>query len=116
MITISSPTFDLDGSVQISPVPESNDGETRRRVNRVATLDGGVAVNDRGYSEGDRTLVYEWRPVSREHNDSIDRIVRLYPRVNVSTPSGVYVAAPQVFTPSPDRCSIILLVINKVSE
>lgn len=116
MITISTPTFDLNGSVVIHPLPGATDGETRRRVNRVATLDGGVAVNDRGYAEGDRTLEYEWRPVSKEHNDSVDRLVRLYPRVTVSTPSGVYTAVPQVFTPEADRCFITLLVLDKVSE
>ena len=116
MITISSTTFDLDGSVEIEVLPDSFDGETRRRVTRVATLDGGVAMNDRGYAEGDRDLSYTWKTVSKAHNDAIARIVRLYPRVHVSTPSGCYLAAPQVFTPGVEESTISLLVIDKVSE
>lgn len=115
MIAISSPTFDIDGHVVIHPLPGSNIGETRRRVNRVPTLDGGVAVNDRGFSEGDRTLSYEWDAVSKAHNDAVERLFRLYARLFVSTPDGVYSAAPQVFTPGSDRSSMILLVIEKVS-
>ena len=116
MITISSTTYDLNGSVQIDPLPGTTEGQVQRRVNRVATLDGGVAVNDRGYSEGDRTLTYIWKSLSKAHNDSIARILRLYPQVHVATPLGVFLAAPQTFTPGQDQSSIVLLVISKVSE
>lgn len=116
MITISSTTFDLNGSVQINPLPDATDGDIRRRVSRVATLDGGVATTDRGYSDGDRTLVYSWRVISRAHNDSVARLLRLYPRLHVSTPSGVFLAAPETFSPGQDQSTITLLVIEKVSE
>ena len=115
MISITSTTFDLNGHVEIETLAGTADGETVRRVNRVATLDGGVAINDRGYSEGDRTLEYSWKPVSMAHNAAIERIVKLYPSVYVSTPSGVYLASPQRFTPGVTECSISLLVIDKVS-
>ena len=116
MITISSTTFDLNGSVQIDPLPGTTDGEISRRVSRVATLDGGVVPIDRGFSDGDRTLNYEWKSVSKAHNDAIARILRLYPQVHVSTPSGVFLASPQTFAPGEDQSSIVLLVISKVSE
>ena len=115
MITISSTTFDLNGSIQINPLPSATDGETTRRVSRVATLDGGVAVNDRGHSEGDRDLSYTWKTISKAHNDAVARIVRLYPRVTVSTPSGCFLAAPQRFSPGVGESTITLLVIDKVS-
>ena len=115
MIVISSPTFDLDGSVAINPIPGADIGETRRRVSRAATLDGGVAISDKGFSEGDRTLIYAWKSVSKDHNALVERIVRLYPRVYVSTEFGVYEAAPQVFEPSPSECTLTLLAIEKVS-
>lgn len=115
MITISSPTFDLDAYIQISPIP-GGDGETRRRVSRVKTLDGGVAVSDRGHSEGDRTIEYRWRPISKAHNDAVSRMVKLYPLVNVSNADGVFSAVPESFVPSPDECVITLLVTEKVSE
>ena len=116
MISISAIDFDIYGHVEIDPAPGSNDGETRRRVNRVATLDGGVAAPDGGYAEGDRTLNYEWLPVSADHNESVARLVRLYSTVHVTTPDGVYLAVPQVFVPGAEVCAITLLVLDKLSE
>ncbi len=56
-VTLSTTTFDLDGHITIDALPASTDlGEVRRRMNRVATLDGGAAFNDAGYSEADRTI------------------------------------------------------------
>lgn len=115
MIAITTTTFDIYGAAEFEPLPGTNDGETRRRVNRVATLDGGVTAPDGGYSDGDRTLVYEWKPISATHNSAVDRIVKLYSRVHVSTPSGVYLAAPEVFTQGSGLNSITLLVIEKLS-
>jgi hypothetical protein len=92
-----------------------NDGETRRRVNRVATLDQGVVVNDGGYADGDRTLEYSFKPVSKEHNASIERMVRLYSSVNVATPDGYYTATPDFFSPGADENTLTLLVTDKLA-
>ena len=43
---ISALTFDPAGRVALDLLPESDSGELRRRVSRVATLDGGVAISD----------------------------------------------------------------------
>lgn len=115
-ISISTPVYDVYGQVYIQPIPNTDESETRRRVARVATLDGGVAVNDRGFAEGDRDLEYTFVAQSRAHNDSIDRLVKLYARVHVSTPGGVYLAAPESFTPGQNESTIKLLVISKLSE
>ncbi len=115
LIAISSIEFDLAGHVSINTLPDNTDGETRRRVNRVATLDGGIAINDRGCAEGDRTLVYTWRTVSKAHNDAIDRLVKNYAQVHVSTPSGVYLASPEVFTAGVAESEITLLVLDKLT-
>lgn len=115
IIALSTPTFDLAGHVVINPLPGTGDSEIRRRVSRVATLDGGAAINDRGFSDGDRDLVYTWKSVSREHNDQVARLVALYARVHVATPSGFFLAAPESFTPGSRESSIRLLVIRKLS-
>ena len=114
-IAISAIAFDLSGHIEIDTLPANNNGETTRRVSRVATLDGDVAVNDRGYAEGDRTLVYSWQTVSKAHNASVDRMVRLYSQVNVATPDGVYLAAPESYFDDPTEPSITLLVIEKLT-
>ena len=62
LVTLSSITFDIYGHVEINTLSDTTDGPTSRRVNRVKTLDGGVAINDRGYAEGDRILTLAWTP------------------------------------------------------
>lgn len=116
MISIASTAFDLLGHLQISPLASSQVDTFSRRVTRVATLDGGVAISDRGYSDGDRTLVYTYRPVSADHDARARRIVSLHPTVTVSTPDGVFLAAPESFDVSPSQNTLTLLVIEKLSE
>ena len=53
---LSTLTFDLEGAVMLSLMPDSGRGQTARRINRVATLDGGAAINDSGHSYADRTV------------------------------------------------------------
>jgi len=115
MISLSAQVFDLAGSVQINPLPGDGDGVTRRRVNRVTTLDGGVVINDGGYAEGDRTLVYSWKAVSKAHNNSIKRLVETYSLLTVATPDGVYSAAPESFTPGQAESTLVLLVKYKLA-
>lgn len=114
LITLATTVFDLDGYIDIVAPEDTTDGETRRRVNRTGTLDGGVSVVDGGYVDGDRTLEYTWKTESRAHNDAIDRLVRLYTRINASTPDGVYLVAPDTFKPGADESYLKLLVIEKI--
>ena len=114
--TISAQNFDLLGSLSFTPLASSSAGEVSRRVTRVATLDAGVAVNDRGYSDGDRDLSYSWKPVSREQDATAQRLVRLHPRVTVSNAEGVFLCAPRSFEPGSEENRILLLVIQRLSE
>ena len=114
-IAIAATTFDLSGRVLIKVLANSTDGITRRRINRVPTLDGRVAVNDRGYAEGDRDLVYSWRTASKAHSDLVDRMVRLYAQVRVCTPDGVYLAAMESFEPGHDESTLTMRVVDKLA-
>jgi len=115
IVSISSELFDLSGQVTINTLANNTNGETNRRVNRVATLDGGSAISDRGYSESDRDLVYSWRPESKAQNDLVDRMVKLHARVHVATVDGVYLANFRGFTPGVNESSLRLYVIDKLT-
>jgi hypothetical protein len=115
MISICASTFDLSGHIQFTPVGSSSDGEYVRRVSRAATLDTGVSISDRGYSEGDKTLTYSFKPVSKEHDARAKRLVRLHPTVTVSNGDGVFEAVPQSFLPTTEENTFTLLVIRKLS-
>jgi len=116
MISIAARVFDLDGHIEFTPVPSNRDGERSRRVTRTATLDGGVSVSDRGFAYGDQTLVYRYKPESKEHDDRARRIVRLHATVTVATPEGVFEAAPRSLEINNDENVFSLLVIRKLSE
>ncbi len=91
MIALSTLTFDPDGHVVLRELPDSNTRDLRRRTNRLPTLDGGVSLNDAGFSHGDRTFVVRWRG----DDSAVRRLVRLYGRLRVSTRDGVFLAAPE---------------------
>lgn len=114
-VVLSSVTFDPLGVVELSCLPSTNPGETRRRVNRIATLDGGAAFNDFGYSEADRTIELKWTPRDAATGAAVARLVQLYQRIRVSMPGGIYLCAPEVYKPGASESSLILLVASKLA-
>lgn len=115
LYAISTPTWDPLGHVLVDALPTQTDGETRRRVNRVATLDGGAVVNDAGYSEADRTIDLQWAALERAREAAIERLVRFYPRLQLATPGGVYLAAVESYRPGGAESALRLLVLSKLS-
>lgn len=112
---LSSITFDPAGVVPISTVPGQTLGPSRRRMNRVATLDGGAVFNDFGFSEADRTIALAWIPVSAEKEDAIERLLTLYTQLHMATPKGFFVVAPEVYTPGAAESTLTLLVVSKLT-
>lgn len=116
MIVISTIDYDIEGAVQINPLPNSgNEGAITRRVNRVATLDGGAALNDGGFSEADKDFVYTWKTISKAHTDQIERLQRLYPKFHLSNSKGVFLVAMPSFRPGPEESEITLLSLGKLT-
>jgi len=113
MIVIASLTYDLDGVVTINEAPETDYGDIRRRVNRASTLDGGAVFQDQGFTHADRTMTVIWRPVSKAHNESVARLVRLYARLRLSTREGAFIVAPEFFNEGPDENTLFLFVVEK---
>ena len=58
-------------------------GDQRRRMNRIATLDGGAVFNDSGFSEADRTIRATWLFQRRGEGISNRRMV---PPVSATDP------------------------------
>ena len=112
MISISAPTYDPAGVVRIQDAPATD--PLRRRVNRQRTLDGGVVVNDGGYSHGDRDITVRWRPKSQAEYDAVARLLQMYPQLIVSTREGVFRCAPSTLESRSGEATLSLLVINKM--
>lgn len=114
-VTISSLTFDLSGFVQFETLPSVESGTHRRRSIKVKTLDGGVVVNDRGYTHGDREILFTFKTISREHNALCARMVDNYPQVEVSFYEGVFLGIPLEFTPGVTESEFTVSIISKLT-
>lgn len=115
LIVLSTTTFDPDGFIEIQSLDRFNAGPTRRRMNRVPTIDGGAVFNDFGFSEADRTIDLSWQSTNKAIDDSVARLVKLYQQLVLATPDGVFLVAPDTFTPGSDESSLTLLVAEKLS-
>jgi hypothetical protein len=112
---LSTTIFDPEGFVALDVLPESALDERRRRVNRVATLDGAAAFNDFGFSDADRTFTLRWVPTDAATEAAIDRLVQTYPRLLLAVPGGVFLVAPEILTPGGAESTLILLVERKLT-
>lgn len=112
---LSTPEYDLDGYIELEALPTSARGETRRRVNRIATLDGGVVFNDFGHTDGDRTVEIRWESRTADEETNVQRIVRDYSTLQLAQRGGVYLVVPEVFSPGASESTLRLLVSRKLS-
>lgn len=114
--SITTLTYDPNGWAELDCLPATTHGETRRRMNRIPTLDGGAAVNDFGASEADRTIELRWRPRSADTEAVVERLVGLYARLRLATARGVWLVAPEVYTPGATEARLVVLCIEKLTE
>lgn len=112
---VASNVADLAGYVELQVHDYSTSGATRRRVSRIATLDGGAVFNDAGYSQADRTIELSWPCNEAAVDAAIDRLVQTYTRLIVITRGGVYLAAPEAYTPGSPDSKLTLLIVSKLS-
>ena len=111
-VSITAPLFDPDGHLRINALPDSEMDTLTRRVNRVATLDGGATANDAGHSPADRDFRLRWRP-SLDELRQAQRMVRLYPRLTVCNKEGVFSAIPSEITMRDGIADLSLLVMEQ---
>lgn len=114
--TLTTTTFDPLGAVTLHCLPDTTTGEVRRRMNRIATLDGGAVFNDFGQSEADRTIELRWRPTDAETEANVERLVKLYAQLHIATARGCWLVAPETYTPGATESRLVLLVVRKTSE
>jgi hypothetical protein len=116
LATLSALVYDPLGHVLVNTEASTKLGDAKRRVNRVATMDGSAAVNDGGYSESDRTIELHWQTGSQAYESTIERLLQLYAQVLVCTRLGAYVAAPETYSAGTDESFVRLLALSKVSD
>ncbi len=113
-VVLSTLEYDPLCPVEIDALPSTSAGDMRRRVSRVATLDGGAAFNDGGYAEADRTITLRWVPRSAAAEERIARLLRTYTRITVAMADGCFLAAPERYTRDDEQASMTLLVERRL--
>lgn len=114
LITLTSPLYDLQGELQLRARDNRHLGETSRRVSRTATLDGAVAVEDRGYSDGDRQLDLVCPNTTLADYERAYYLQSNYPRLTLSTPGGVFDAAlERLDVTDGDTLNLTLMIIER---
>ena len=115
MIVLSTPTFDLNGSVILKRTSKSNIETRERRVTRTATLDGGVEIADMGFTDGDRTLNIRARRESIGTEDAIRYLMENYPILVCTTRDGAYHGVIERMGRQAGELTVTFLIQEKIS-
>ena len=102
IIGISTTIYDIDGAIILKDILQRSTSvkSLTRRINKVATLDGGVIVEDRGFSEGDRNFEI-FVPFSQTVHDIMLRLIKTYDQLLLTNDEGAFLVAPAEFTLDP---------------
>lgn len=95
MYTFTSIEFDPSGVLEINPDLGSDISNMTRRVGSIATLDGGRAFEDRGFTDADRELNLAEPGATKATLDRASYFIRLYAVVRMYAPDGVYLVTIQ---------------------
>ena len=110
-IAFATLVLDPFGSLVLELAPGgANLGDTARRVSRVATLDGGVAMMDGGYTVADRTMTLNLAGQSRATMNAVKYLVQNYASIIVMTEDGAFMASPERLSLNGAAASVSLLV------
>ncbi|MEI7635871.1 MAG: hypothetical protein WCJ37_01085 [Syntrophus sp. (in: bacteria)] len=120
MIGISTQTYDIAGA-RVFRRSERTAGlgnmKGSRRVTRTATLDGGVAIYDTGYSDSDRDIVATEPDADVSCIDFARYIVTMYGLVTVTMEDGVYTGVPETYQVNRDGAlEMKILLTAKLSQ
>lgn len=110
LIGLAARGYDPRGAMLLPYLDGTALGDVNRRVSRVSTLDGGVAVTNRGHSPGDRTVTLSLLGLPREVVDQARRLVRIHASVTLSIPDGCFIGIPSEFV---DRRQELIILITQ---
>lgn len=114
-IVLAAELFDPLGVIELDADPTSVSNEHKRRVNRIATLDGGAVFNDFGYTAADRTFTIRWAPTGLDQVLAVAALIEYHPLLRLCMPDGVFLVAPESFLPAASEARIVLLASAKLS-
>lgn len=104
------------GSHVILDAIQNDTRKNTRRMNKVATLDGGSVIVDGGYAESDRTLSFEFTDLATQDRDALWFMFRTESLVYLSCPEGVFSGMLETVNIENDSGNLIFSVFEKLTE
>lgn len=116
LIGIAAYLFDSAGALMLRVPDDAGDLDRgQRRLAKTATLDGGAVIEDQGYAPADDTLQFALQAPSAAVRATLRHLLRDHALVTVSTPSGVYLAAPESWQGGPSQIHFSMSVLSRIS-
>lgn len=116
MIVLSTILADPDGVIELDVDYGRSDLNTgSRRVSRTATLDGGVEINDSGFSHGDRTLKIIAVKIGRTLAAAITNMRNIETVIHLAMFDGFYQAVLKSSSTRNGEANLTVFIKSKLS-
>ena len=113
MISLSAPTFDINGHT-VSHTGVAIQQSTGRRSRRVATLDGSAVMVDGGYSTADLTFDVQIPDPQGTHFAAINRLMQFHATAILSCTQGCYLVLLSGLSPDERQTFVTAIVLEVV--
>ena len=112
MITAMLTGIDSGETVAIQILPIKS--ELKRRVSRVATLDGGAVIIDGGLSDSDRSFLLECADSDIELQAELETFARIDGEIRLSIAEGVFAGKIESVRASGSKIELMFMVRTKL--
>jgi hypothetical protein len=107
-IGLAARVFDPEGALLSPEHGDSETGSLSRRLTRARTLDGGVAVTNRGFTDADRTLTLSLAGQPEATIERARRMLRLHGTITVTHWDGAYTGAPSEYNARRQELTVLI--------
>ncbi len=114
MIALATPLFDLDGTILHHGAIIERTG-VGRRTNRIATIDGSSAFQDRGYSVTDQTLNINFPNISFELEQDLLRIISFYNELYLACELGFFLVQIDGYSKSSSAGGLRIMIKEQLN-
>lgn len=116
MIGIATITSNINGAFIFRESSGSRMREMEARISRDKTLDGGVVIDHRGFSNGDRTFRIRLMRITQDQVESLNTLFQVETLFIVATKDGCFLAAMQWMAIDSLPLEMTILVKEKISS
>lgn len=114
-VNIFTASFDPQGFLALSIADNAPLMDAGRRVNVAPTLDGGVAVDDAGATDSDRSFTLTLRPKTQREAEQIKYLTISYPQLRAAFRDGCFQVVPLSVSFTGVECTWKLRVIARLA-